>query len=59
MKTSPTNRLCILSLFFAIISRGPVTKRSEFGLELKRRNPRPRWYDRDGRIYRLAVPVPK
>ena len=36
MKTSPTNRLCILSLFFAIISRGPVTKRREFGLELKR-----------------------
>ena len=38
MKTSLKNRLRILSLFFAIISRVPVTKRREFGLDLKRRN---------------------
>ena len=53
MKTSLKNRLPILSLFFRDYSKSP-----RIWVEAEEKRPRPN-SDRDGRIYRLAVPVPK
>ena len=52
-------RLRILSFFFfAIIPRGPVTYRKGIWVGAEEKGAHPR-SNRDGRIYRLAVPVPK
>ena len=58
METSLKNSLRILLNFFAIISIRPVTYKKGILLEAEERGPRPR-SDRDGRMYRLAVPVLK
>jgi len=52
------NRLLILSNHFAIIPSRPVTKKKGIYVEAEERGPHPR-SDRDGRIYRLAVPILK
>ena len=56
MKTSLKNGLLILSNHFTITPSRPVIKGIFRGAE--ERGPRPSSY-RDGRIYRLAVPVLK
>ena len=58
MKTSLKNRLQILSLFFAIIPRGPVTQKKGIWVGAEEKGPRLS-SNRDGRIYHLAVSVPK
>ena len=52
------NRLQILSLFFAIIPRGPVTQKKGIWVGAEEKGQRPS-SNRDGRIYRLAISVPK
>ena len=56
MKTSVKNRLRILSNFFAIIPSRPVTLKRGINVGAEERGPRPST-NRDGRIYRIAVPV--
>ena len=58
METSLNNRLRILLNFFAIISIRPVTYKKGILVGAEERGPSPR-SDRDGRIYRLAVPILK
>ena len=58
MKTSLKNRLHIILNFFAIIPISPVTYKKGIFAGAEERGTRSS-SDRDGRIYRLAVPVPK
>ena len=58
MKTSLKNRLRIILNIFAIIPIHPVTKKKGILAGAEERGTRSS-SDRDGRIYRLAVPVPK
>jgi len=58
MKTSLKNSLHILLNFFAIIQFALLLKRKGILIGAEERGPRPS-SDRDGRIYRLAVPVLK
>ena len=58
MKTSLKNRLRIVLNFFPIIPILPVILRKRILAAAEERGTRPS-SDRDGRIYRLAVPVPK
>ena len=58
METSLENSLRILLNFFAIISIRPVTYKKGILVGAEERGPLPR-SDRDGRIYRLGVPVLK
>ena len=58
MKTSLKNRFRILSNHFAIIPSRPVTLKKGIYVRAEERGPHPS-SDRDGRIYRLAVPVLK
>ena len=58
METSLRNILRILFNFFAIISIRPVTYKKGILVGAEERGPSPR-SDRDGGIYRLAVPVLK
>ena len=58
METSLRNILRILLNFFAIISIRPVTYKKGILVGAEEREPSPR-SDRDGGIYRLAVPVLK
>ena len=58
MKMSLKNRLRILLNVFAIIPIRPVTKKKGILVGAEERGPRPS-LERDGGIYRLAVPVLK
>ena len=58
MKTSLKNRLRTLLNFFAIIPIRPVTLKKRILVGAEERGPRPS-SDRDGKTYRLAVPVLK
>ena len=58
METSLKNRLRILLNVFAIIPIRPVIQKKWILIEAEERGPRPN-SDRDGKIYRLAVPVLK
>ena len=58
MKTSLKNRLRIILNFFAIIPIRPVTQKKGILARAEARGTRSS-LDRDIRIYRLAVPVPK
>ena len=58
IKTSLKNRLRIILNFFAIIPIRPVTQKRGILAEAEERRTRSS-SDRDGRIYRLALPVPK
>ena len=58
MKTSLKNRLRILLNIFAIFSIRPVIKKKQNLIGVEERGPRPN-SERDGKIYRLAVPVLK
>ena len=58
LKMSLQNRLRILPLFFEIIPRGSLTEKNGIWVGAEEKGPRPS-AERDGRIYRLAVPVPK
>ena len=58
MKKSLKNRLGILSNNFAIIQSRPDTSKKGIYVGIQERGPLPS-SDKDGRIYRLAVPVIK
>ena len=52
------NKLRISSLFFVIIPRDPVTKKKGIWVGAEKKGAQAS-SNRDGRIYRLAIPVPK